>query len=87
MKINPSCYVAAAVVICVAALFAFPSRAETGSRLRWEYKILSPGYADDEARTYALNALGNEGWELTGVSDSRENSNAFSHTFYFKRAK
>lgn len=87
MKIHPSCYIVAAIAM-IAGSFAFPSRADQSTRPRWEYKILSSAYADEKARTEALNTLGNEGWELTGVSDSHENSTTFTRTvLYFKRPR
>lgn len=87
MKIHPSYYVVAAIAL-IAGLFALPSRAEPGTRLRWEYKVVSSAYSDEKTQTDALNALGSEGWELTGVSNSNEGSASFSRTvLYFKRAR
>jgi hypothetical protein len=34
---------------------------------RWEYKVISKDPADAQLTENDLNALGNDGWELTGV--------------------
>ena len=51
-----------------------------GAVQRWEYKLL------DQVEEIALNRLGDEGWELCGVSGPLPNDPA-SKTLIFKRPK
>ena len=87
MKIRPG--VCALLLALPLALFAtFASRAETQTRPRWDYKVLTAVYPDDRFREAMLNSLGGEGWELTGVSDAHVSSaNVTSTTLFFKRQK
>jgi hypothetical protein len=50
-------------------------------RPQWEYKIMTRG-SDELLTEEELNALGKDGWELSGVTPSPTHVQ-----FYFKRAK
>ena len=49
-------------------------------RVEWEYKVVKRKLADGPLSTEELNALGKQGWELTGVMPSGDVAQ-----FYFKR--
>jgi hypothetical protein len=59
--------------------------------VRWEYRIInirSENYRIDPAKESDLNALGDEGWELVGITSINYKTAATDHIgMVFKRPK
>lgn len=79
-------------VVALSCAASWGSRAQTSSRTRWEYKVIS-SYAtvtNPPPNVQELSNAGAQGWELVGVHSGdfpKPGSNQSRIDYYFKRAK
>jgi hypothetical protein len=84
------------VILSLLALFCMVSwgvRAQSSSRVTWEYKVVStygPSITNPPPNVNELNAAGAMGWELVAIRSGefpKVGSNQFRTDYYLKRAK
>ena len=61
-----------ALVICLLAFVAVFAFSQSGSNVRWEYRLLRYGSSMEE-----FNSLGAEGWEFVGTRSHDNLGNIF----------
>ena len=79
--------------LAVIGTLSFSGRAQTTSRITWEYKVIStygPSQTNPPPSVSQLDAVGTEGWELIEVRAGdfpKPGSSQVRTDYYFKRPK
>jgi hypothetical protein len=92
MKQKPMLVVILALV-ALSCVVSWGVRAESSSKVKWEYKVLSsygPSITNPPPNVQELNAAGALGWELVAIRSGEfpnEGTNQFRTDYFLKRAR
>jgi len=80
-------------VFTLISVVSWGVRAQSASRVTWEYKIISsygPSMTNPPPNVQVLNEAGQDGWELVETRSAefpKTDSNQFRTDYYLKRVK
>jgi hypothetical protein len=81
------------VLVVLSGVVSWAVRAQTSSKVTWEYKVLSsygPSITNPPPNVHELNEAGAQGWELVAIRSAefpKLGSNQFRTDYFLKRAK
>lgn len=82
----------AVLVVCLILAMSWGGRAQSQSKVTWEYKVVEAQYGATPPTMSErdMNKLGAEGWELVGtrfIQFPQGGSTQYRTDYYFKRAR